>query len=169
MDKNNMKTDDSIGYEDPGLLTSPRSPRSIPGSTPRGISPFGSPRSGGANNVVKSSDKSKVNKSDTFTGINLKINNMSEDDFKQAFGPFELADGSIYTGEFVNGMKNGYGEITFPNGRVYKGEWVNNIQNGKGTMIKTNGAQYTGKWVDGMKHGHGTYKETTGYVYIGEW
>ena len=43
-------------------------------------------------------------------------------------------DGSIYKGEWVNGIQHGKGIMTFPDGRIKDGEYVNNVFQGKTTI-----------------------------------
>ncbi len=37
------------------------------------------------------------------------------------------ADGSTFTGKYVNGLKNGYGHYQWADGSEYKGDWVDNF------------------------------------------
>ena len=37
--------------------------------------------------------------------------------------PIALADGSVYEGELLEGMKDGKGRIKWPDGSKYEGEW----------------------------------------------
>jgi len=41
--------------------------------------------------------------------------------------------GSIFTGDFVEGLRNGFG-IWVHDGKRYEGNWVNNMMDGFGTM-----------------------------------
>ena len=36
-------------------------------------------------------------------------------------------DGSIYKGDWVNGIQHGKGIMTFPDGRIKDGEYINNV------------------------------------------
>ena len=45
-----------------------------------------------------------------------------------------MGDGSIYKGQWLNGLRDGYGEIFYNDGSVYEGEWRNDKANGKGKM-----------------------------------
>lgn len=44
-----------------------------------------------------------------------------------------VGSGSIFRGEFVDGLRNGYG-IWVHNNKKYEGEWKNNMMDGKGMM-----------------------------------
>ena len=35
-------------------------------------------------------------------------------------------DGTVYEGNYVDGVMSGQGRYTWPDGLVYDGEWVNN-------------------------------------------
>jgi len=60
------------------------------------------------------------------------------------------ADGSTYTGEFKDGMKNGQGTLTFPFGGMYIGEFKDGGVNGQGTQTFPNGlGAITGEFKDG--------------------
>lgn len=38
-------------------------------------------------------------------------------------GVYKYANGSVYDGEFKNGMHHGNGKYEFPNATIYEGEW----------------------------------------------
>jgi hypothetical protein len=44
-----------------------------------------------------------------------------------------FADGSSYTGNWVDGKRHGFGTMKFSNGSVYKGNWLNGMEHGEGT------------------------------------
>lgn len=44
---------------------------------------------------------------------------------RESLGPQTLANGAIYTGQWLNGMKDGYGQQVWPDGSKYEGEWKN--------------------------------------------
>jgi hypothetical protein len=44
-----------------------------------------------------------------------------------------LGSGSIFRGEFVDGLRNGFG-VWIHNNKKYEGEWKNNMMDGEGTM-----------------------------------
>ena len=94
-------------------------------------------------------------------------------------------NGSVYEGEWKDGMKHGYGTNTDydENGNVtyvYDGELKNNYPNGygKATGYDKNGNfmtwSYEGEWKNGDRNGQGTensYNEngTVNYSFNGEW
>ncbi len=44
-----------------------------------------------------------------------------------------------------------------PDGGVYSGEWVNNVKEGKGEFTWPDGRKYVGEYKNDMKHGFGTF------------
>ncbi len=45
-------------------------------------------------------------------------------------GPYTYENGIVYTGEWLDGMKDGYGEQIWPDGTRYEGEWRMDKANG---------------------------------------
>lgn len=65
-----------------------------------------------------------------------------------------LPDGTIYTGEMINGLFNGNGVQT-RNGKIlYDGEFKDGLYNGKGKLI-TEAYVYEGYFSKGIIDGHG--------------
>jgi|GEM_PF-3272187 len=75
-------------------------------------------------------------------------------------------DGSIYKGEFKNGLRNGYGTMRLKSrdGHTYIGNWENDKMHGEGTLFmegKPNGDLsfcekfYCKNWVNDKKNGQG--------------
>ena len=58
-------------------------------------------------------------------------------------------DGSKYTGQWLNQMKNGLGTQTWHNGDKYEGQWLNDKQYGYGKATYTDGTIKEGLWKDG--------------------
>ena len=102
-------------------------------------------------------------------------------------GTFRHASGSVYEGEFLDGMKHGRGTHRFArqesvaaggdmydgdmyDGEMYDGEWRDDQMDGRGTYTYAdNGGEYEGDFKNGSWEGHGTYKHASGSVYVGEW
>lgn len=101
-------------------------------------------------------------------------------------------DGSVYTGNFLQDVKDGPGEFMFasgikllgewkndilhgnvkyehPSGIRYEGGWKNNTFDGQGTMIWPDGTEYTGKWCNGHRDGDGRMTWPDGTYYQGAW
>lgn len=92
------------------------------------------------------------------------------------FGTYCFADGDIYQGSYVNGIKSGSGVYAFADGDAYEGcsfrrdtfilwiidfcigDYENDKQHGTGTYITASGAKYTGSYYFGKMHGKGLYQ-----------
>lgn len=96
-------------------------------------------------------------------------------------GQYTWKNGSVYNGQFSNGLKHGkgkwmksrdtksnlyegdyymdkkqgYGEFKWASGNLYKGNYKNDLRNGYGEMYWTDGSIYKGNWVNGIQHGYG--------------
>ncbi len=46
----------------------------------------------------------------------------------------KYVDGSVYQGEFKDGMRHGKGKLTKMDGEVYEGDWVDGKKHGKGVL-----------------------------------
>lgn len=92
------------------------------------------------------------------------------------------SDGSMYTGEFVQGKLCGNGRLIHSNsaftdedsqivhadGDVYEGEWKNDVAHGKGTYYHNDGAKYVGSWKNDKQHGKGEEEWPDGSKYKGK-
>ena len=98
------------------------------------------------------------------------VNKLRQPDGK---GTMKYSDGSEYTGDWVNGVRQGQGTMTYDNG-IYDGEWQNDKKNGKGTYTWNDGKKYDGAYVDDVRDGKGVFSNwvdlTNGYsgTYYGE-
>jgi hypothetical protein len=54
----------------------------------------------------------------------------------------------VYTGEFVNGIRQGYGVYVWESNNRYEGYWENDKRNGQGTLYYSNGTYDFGTWVN---------------------
>ena len=78
-------------------------------------------------------------------------------------GTWEMGNGAVYVGQFVNGLREGFGTFTWSekgskSGQSYEGEWLNNRQHGKGKMIYApdpkdgfEGSVDEGNWINGKQ------------------
>ena len=57
--------------------------------------------------------------------------------------------------------------VEFDNGTIYIGEWANGLREGKGKQIWTDGSIYEGWWKNGMANGGGRLIHADGDVYEG--
>lgn len=78
------------------------------------------------------------------------------------------ADGSVYTGEVVNGKRHGKGRLTWPSGDTYEGDFTNDIIHGKGKYTYADGTAFEGEWRDGKRTGWGKYIWPNGSRFEGE-
>jgi hypothetical protein len=75
---------------------------------------------------------------------------------------------NIYTGSFVNGLKQGEGELVLATGDMYIGGFSNDLYEGQGTASGIDGSSYHGEWKEGLRHGEGTMKFNSGNKYVGQ-
>ncbi len=76
-------------------------------------------------------------------------------------------DGSIYEGEFVNGLPSGNGKLTTPEGKIITGTfYVGNVSYGK--IIYKDGNEYTGNFLNNIPTGKGYLEKADGSYYKGE-
>ena len=66
-----------------------------------------------------------------------------------------------------NQVRNGYGRKTYSNGTVYEGEFQEGVADGRGTFYYTNGSVYQGDVKNGSFEGRGTLRYAGGTVYEG--
>jgi len=59
-------------------------------------------------------------------------------------GTYKLPNGDMYTGSWVNGVREGYGRYDWANGSYYVGDFKNNLLHGNGSFYGTDGRQMTG-------------------------
>ena len=70
-------------------------------------------------------------------------------------GTVRFADGSLYTGELLDGIQDGQGSYRSAVGTFYEGHWARGKRNGHGTEKYPIGNTYEGTWLDDQKHGQG--------------
>lgn len=97
-----------------------------------------------------------------------------KDGMWEGYGTVVYPDGDVYQGDFLNNLKDGKGTYTYHTGARYEGEWKNDRFNGKGLLVFEDGGRYNGSWKDDMKHGYGTLNSydgqlITGYFYNDEY
>ncbi|OYU54683.1 MAG: hypothetical protein CFE25_15470 [Chitinophagaceae bacterium BSSC1] len=80
-----------------------------------------------------------------------------------------FCNGSIYTGNFINGTYSGKGEFKWANGDIYNGNWVNNKRQGKGEMTWQKKEYYIGDWVNDVRQGKGRARDTKARIKEGDW
>lgn len=60
----------------------------------------------------------------------------------------KYANGDVYEGTFVDGVKSGKGVYKFADGGIYTGTYKNDLRHGFGTLTYTGGNVYRGQWKD---------------------
>lgn len=81
----------------------------------------------------------------------------------------ELADGSLYKGDFNKGMIEGQGVYKWNNGKQYNGNWLTSKMNGFGKLTWPDGVEYVGMFENDKFNGQGQYRWNDGKTYIGGW
>jgi hypothetical protein len=76
-------------------------------------------------------------------------------------------DGTRLLGRWNMG-KLELGQETFDDGTIYLGEFANGVPHGFGKMQFPNGSSYTTTWAHGIKRGGGVYRDVNGWGYVGE-
>jgi hypothetical protein len=77
----------------------------------------------------------------------------------------KFSDGSVYSGDFLEGAIHGRGIMTWANGDKYEGTFENNSRTGIGTYTWANGDKYVGEFLNNQRTGKGvfTWKDGTKY------
>lgn len=86
-------------------------------------------------------------------GVRYEGEVLEEGGFQRAHGKglLRFRDGSIYEGDFVDGLKHGRGVYWWATGHRFEGEWVHN-QRHRGTYTWPDGAWYEGTFRDSESH-----------------
>lgn len=71
-------------------------------------------------------------------------------------GTMKYSDGTEYTGDWINGVRQGQGIMKYNNG-IYDGEWQNDKKNGRGTYTWNDGKKYEGAYADDVRSGEGVF------------
>ncbi|CAD8152352.1 unnamed protein product [Paramecium octaurelia] len=82
---------------------------------------------------------------------------------------YELKNGSLYKGGWLEDQKSGKGNEIQKNGSLFEGQFYQGLANGRGRMIYCDGDYYIGDWVDDQHHGYGEYYHYDGSLYKGQW
>jgi hypothetical protein len=87
--------------------------------------------------------------------------------FKSGKGKEVSIDGSVYTGEFFDDLRQGQGQLTGKDKSVFKGEFWRGYK-AKGSLKFADGSEYNGEFSKNKMQGTGNFKHTDGSVYVGE-
>lgn len=83
-------------------------------------------------------------------------------------GTFYYTNGSVYQGDVKNGSFEGRGTLRYAGGTVYEGTFQNHHFHGRGRIRFADGAAYEGDFQQGKRQGNGRYVFASGTVYEGE-
>lgn len=71
-------------------------------------------------------------------------------------------DGTIYEGDYENGLMHGKGLLIYNDTSMYDGDFVRGQMTGKGIFVWPEGKRYEGDWVNNKMQGTGTMKWANG-------
>jgi hypothetical protein len=78
--------------------------------------------------------------------------------------------GGEYEGEYdSSGEQHGRGKYTYPNGTVFEGDWVNGVAVGQGIFIYPDGSKFEGGIKNGQRDGQFVCVLASGDRYEGTW
>ncbi len=83
-------------------------------------------------------------------------------------GTFYYTNGSVYQGDVKNGSFEGRGTLRYAGGTVYEGTFQNHQFHGRGCIRFADGAAYEGDFQQGKRQGNGRYVFASGTIYEGE-
>ncbi|XP_030041146.2 alsin [Manduca sexta] len=96
-----------------------------------------------------------------------------KDNLQNGYGIMKYTSGDIYEGYFKDGQPHGHGikkqgDFTSSSATIYTGEWINGVKQGYGVMDDIGkGEKYLGNWSDNKKHGCGLIVTLDGIYYEG--
>ncbi|XP_050685378.1 alsin isoform X2 [Leptidea sinapis] len=96
-----------------------------------------------------------------------------KDNLQNGYGIMKYAAGDIYEGYFKDGHPHGHGikrqgDFTSLSATIYTGEWIAGVKQGYGVMDYIGkGEKYLGNWSDNKKHGCGLIVTLDGIYYEG--
>ena len=100
---------------------------------------------------VRSSDM------DTLVGQNWRYSGSFDTRGQNGFGVFTYHDGSVYYGDFKNGLADGTGTYADTNGNmIYAGGFSSGLFEGQGFYYSPEGWTYEGSFKDGLFDGEGS-------------
>lgn len=113
---------------------------------------------------------SKVKSEKFITNISVMHNSVViSGDCYNGYGQIKDSSGSLYTGQFRNGLFHGKGKLIYKNGEYYDGEFRNGSFHGHGKYQWKNGALYDGEWREDLFNGIGTMVDEGGDTIYGYW
>lgn len=92
-----------------------------------------------------------------------------KDGLRDGHGRYRSSLGAVYEGEWKEGERSGKGMERYPIGNVYEGQFAFDKREGLGTMWYPGGDTYEGFYRAGKKDGRGKYRSASGALYEGEY
>jgi hypothetical protein len=96
------------------------------------------------------SNQAIVTAAKTEPNTTTKILDCNKEYCHNTLGSLRYKDGSVYTGDFVNGIGEGNGKCKYANGDRYEGGWKNHAPHGQGIMHFSKGTTYAAIWDNGV-------------------
>ena len=88
-------------------------------------------------------------------------------------GKILTADGTVFAGNFEDGLCDGAAEMKHERGRkgvcLAKGQWRKGKLHGRALVRYLDGGEYEGDMADGIRHGHGCFQSDMDDCYVGAW
>jgi hypothetical protein len=84
-------------------------------------------------------------------------------------GTIVWANGQRYSGDWVQDKPTGRAKINFANGNVYEGQVLNGMPQGAGQMLYASGDKFDGQFKNGEPDERGVYEWQNGQRYDGAW
>ena len=91
------------------------------------------------------------------------------DGYFHGLGIYETPAGEKYSGNWIRHKRAGKGRLNFPNGDLYFGDFKSGKMSGLGEMWFNNGDYYAGNWEGNLPEGKGIFVEENGFLYRGDW
>jgi hypothetical protein len=82
-------------------------------------------------------------------GFKNYTGNFTQGKMNDSQGRMEFQDGSVYTGNFIDGKITGYGKLMSKEGNIFEGSFIDGLKEGPGFYRTWNGKELTGEWVNG--------------------
>ena len=74
-----------------------------------------------------------------------------ERDIPDGFGVVTHQDGSIYMGNFTDGLPHGEGKITYPGGASFQGQFIEGLPHGNGVCTYSSGEKEDCEFILGQR------------------
>lgn len=101
-----------------------------------------------------------------FYYFNVNLDKYSK---KMHSAAYTYPDGSSYTGEWnADGQRDGFGVLTLTDGTIYSGEFRDGLCDGLGVMVFADGSKYEGQFSQGRYHNLGVFTRCDKMKYEGE-